>query len=252
MRETRERYELFYWPGIQGRGEFVRLLLEDRDAHYVDVARQPEAEGGGVRAIMHFLKGSEPGALPLAPPFLKAGDLVIAQTANILSFLAPRLGAVPDDEARRLEAQQIQLTIADFVSEIHDTHHPIAVGLYYEEQRQEAARRARQFVENRLPKFLGYLERVLERNTRNGQTWLLGDDCSYVDLSAFQVMAGLGYAFPNALKHLAPSLPRLSALRDRVAERPRLSAYLASPRRIPFNQHGLFRHYPELDRAEPA
>jgi glutathione S-transferase len=246
MPENSTRYELFYWPGIQGRGEFVRLLLEDRDADYVDVARLPEAEGG-VPAIMRFLKGTEPGALPLAPPFLKAGDLVIAQTANILSFLAPRLGAVPASEAARLEANQIQLTIADFVDEIHDTHHPIAVGLYYDDQKPEAARRSQQFIENRLPKFLGFLERVLERNTAAQQAWLVGQDCSYVDLSAFQVMEGLGYAFPKALKKVGPTLPLLGALRDRVAQRPRLSAYLASPRRIPFNQHGLFRHYPELD-----
>jgi len=247
MRVSNAAYELYYWPGIQGRGEFVRLLLEDRAADYVDVARLPDSQGGGVRAIMRFMKGTEPGALPLAPPFLKAGDLVIAQTANILSFLAPRLGAVPADEGARLEANQIQLTIADFVSEIHDTHHPIAVGLYYEDQKPEALRRARQFIENRLPKYLRYLERVLERNRASAGEWLVRDDCSYVDLSAFQLMEGLGYAFPNAMKALAPDVPRLTALRDRVARRPRLSAYLASARRIPFNQQGVFRHYPELD-----
>jgi glutathione S-transferase len=249
MSRSEAPYELYYWPGIQGRGEFVRLLLEDSGADYVDVARLPEAQGGGVRAIMRFLKGSEAGALPFAPPFLKAGELVIAQTANILSFLAPRLQAAPDYEAQRLDAHQIQLTIADFVSEIHDTHHPIAAGLYYDDQKPEAMRRSSQFVENRLPKYLGYLERVLERNKASEGTWLVGSDCTYVDLSAFQLVEGLTYAFPRALKAIAPDLPRLTALRDRVAKRPRLSAYLASARRIPFNEQGIFRHYPELDEG---
>jgi glutathione S-transferase len=249
MSQSSATYELYYWPGIQGRGEFVRLLLEDSGADYVDVARLPEAQGGGVRALLGFLKGSEPGALPFAPPFLKAGDLVVAQTANILSFLAPRLQAAPDYEAQRLDAHQIQLTIADFVSEIHDTHHPVGVGLYYDDQKPEALRRSAQFVENRIPKYLGYLEHVLERNTASKGSWLVGGDCTYVDLSAFQLVEGLGYAFPRALKAIAPSLPRLMALHERVAQRPRLSAYLASPRRIPFNEQGIFRHYPELDGA---
>ena len=247
MRAEDPRYELYYWPGIQGRGEFVRLLLEDREAPYVDVARLPEARGGGVRAVLRFLKGSEPGALPFAPPFLKVDELVVAQTANILAFLAPRLRAVPDDEGKRLEANQIQLTIADFAAEIHDTHHPIAAGLYYEDQKPEALRRAGQFVENRLPKFLGWLERLLERNAESRGAWLVGGDCTYVDLSAFQVVEGLRYAFPKAQRAQEEQLPRLTALHARVAARPALAAYLASPRRIPFNEQGIFRHYPELD-----
>lgn len=240
-------YELFYWPSIQGRGEFVRLALEEAGAHYLDVARLPASQGGGVPAIMRFLKGQEPGALPLAPPFLRVGDLVISQTANILSFLAPRLGLVPADEASRLEANQIQLTIADFVSEIHDVHHPIAVSLYYEDQREEARRRAGSLVKERMPKFLRWLEQILDRNARSQAQWLVGEDLTYVDLSAYQVMAGLTYAFPRALSRLERQLPLLRALHDRVAERPRIAAYLASPRRVPFNEHGIFRHYPELD-----
>jgi glutathione S-transferase len=251
MSDAGAPYELDYWPGIQGRGEFIRLLLEDRDAAYIDVARRPEKEGGGTKALLRFLQGHEPGAMPLAPPFLKCDDLVISQTANVLSFLAPRLGAVPDGEAARLEANQVQLTIADFAGETHDTHHPIAVALYYEDQKAEAQRRSALFIEHRMPKFLGWLEKLLERKQTSGDRWLIGAECSYVDLSAFQLLEGLGYAFPRALSALAPKLPHLFELRARVAGRPRLAAYLASERRLAFNQHGLFRHYPELD-ARPA
>jgi len=237
------RVELYYWPTIQGRGEFVRLLLEEAGADYVDVARAK----GGMAAMMRFLEGEEPGALPFAAPFVKVGDVVVSQTANILAFLAPRLGLVPADEALRAEASQIQLTIADFVDEIHDTHHPIAGSLYYEDQKKEAKRRARDFVKERMPKYLGWLEDVLARNRRSGGRWLVGRDLGYVDLSAFQVIEGLRYAFPNAMARLERRLPRLIALRDRVAARPRIAAYLASKRRLPFNQLGIFRRYPELD-----
>jgi glutathione S-transferase len=239
--------ELYYWDTIQGRGEFVRLLLEEAGADYVDVVRSK----GGMRAMMRFLEGKAPGALPFAPPFVKVGDAVVSQTANILAFLAPRLGLVPDDETRRAEASQIQLTIADFVGEIHDTHHPIAGGLYYEDQKKEAKRRARDFVEERLPKYLGWLEELLGRNTESEGRWLLGRDLSYVDLSAFQVLEGLRYAFPNALAKLERRIPRLVALHERVAARPRIAAYLASKRRLPFNQQGIFRKYPELDTPGP-
>jgi glutathione S-transferase len=237
-------YELYYWPGIQGRGEFIRLAFEDAGVAYADVARQPEREGGGVKALMRFLEGKETGLLPLAAPFLRYGDLVIAQTANILCFLGPRLGLVPADEASRLRAHQIALTIADLADESHDVHHPIAVSLYYHDQKPEAARRATHFVRERIPKFLGYLERLLERDGH-----LVGDAVSYVDLEAFQVVEGLRYAFPRSMVAIERALPRLVALHDRIGARPRLAAYLASDRRVPFNDHGLFRHYPELDVA---
>ncbi len=240
------RYELYYWPGIQGRGEFIRLAFEDAGADYVDVARQPESEGGGVQALMRFLNGDEQGALPFAPPFVRVEGLVFSQTANILACLAPELGLVKNDQATRAEANQIQLTIADLVTEAHDAHHPIGSGLYYEEQKPESLRRSHDFVHSRMPKFLGHLENVLERSAKSGGTWLLGN-FSYADLSAFQMLEGLNYAFPNALRALAAKLPQLAALRERVASRPRIAAYLASPRRIPFNEKGIFRHYPELD-----
>ncbi len=239
--------QLYYWPTIQGRGEFVRLLLEEAGADYEDVARTR----GGMAAMMRFLEGKERGALPFAAPFVRVGDAVVSQTANILAFLAPGLGLAPDGEALGAEASQIVLTLADFVGEIHDTHHPIAGGLHYEEQKKEAKRRAQDFVKERLPKYLGWLEDVLERNESSQGRWLVGRDLSYVDLAAFQVIEGLRYAFPRALARLEPKLPRLMALRDRVAARPRIATYLASKRRIPFNQMGIFRRYPELDAPAP-
>ena len=240
-------YELHYWPGIQGRGEFIRLALEDAGADYVDVARRPEAEGGGIPALMRALEGSLGGFLPFAPPILKSGDLVIAQTANILAYLGPKLGLVGDDEASRLATHQVQLTITDLAAEVHDTHHPIASGLYYADQKPEALRRSQVFVAERMPKYLGYFEKLLAKNAASSGKAVVGAQVSYADLSLFQVMSGLHYAFPNAMKALAPKLPHLHALRDEVAKRPKLTAYLSSPRRVPFNEHGLFRHYPELD-----
>jgi glutathione S-transferase len=229
------RYELYYWPGIQGRGEFVRLALEDAGADYVDVARRPR----GMAAMMRAMRDPAMNQPPFAPPFLCAGKLLIAQTANILLFLGPRLGLAPKSEAGRLWIHQLQLTIADWLVEVHDVHHPVGSGLYYEDQKREAKRRAADFRKNRLPKFLGYFETVLERDPRRA--------VSYADLSLFQVIEGLRYAFPLAMKKHEPRHPRVLELHERVARRPRLAKYLASKRRIPFNRQGLFRHYPELD-----
>jgi glutathione S-transferase len=237
------RYELYYWPEIQGRGEFVRLALEDAGADYVDVGRLPKR---GMAAMMRFMESRSTEHPPFAPPFLKAGKLVIAQTANILFYLGPRLRLAPRDEASRLWAHQLQLTIADWVGEVHDTHHPISGGLYYEEQKREAKRRAADFRDNRLPKFLGYFERILKRAPKKSG-YFFGKAVSYVDLSVFQMIAGLRYAFPRRMAKLEFKYPRVVALHDSVAARPRLAAYLSSPRRLPFNQEGIFRHYPELD-----
>ena len=240
-------YQLYYWPTIQGRGEFVRLVLEEAGARYADVARG-SGPGAGVAALMRFLDGRSVRRPPFAPPFLKAGRLVIGQTANILRFLGSRHGLVPKDEAAQLWTNELQLTIADFVAEIHDTHHPVAAGLYYEDQKREARRRADDFLKNRAPKFLGYFERVLSRNARSDR-YLVGTKLTYVDVSLFQVIAGLSYAFPRAVARAAPKYRRVFALHARVQERPRIAAYLASPRRIPFNQEGIFRHYVELDAS---
>lgn len=239
------RYELYYWPGIQGRGEFVRLALEEAGADYVDVARL-RGRGQGVAAMLRFMDGAAGKHPPFAPPFLKAGSLVIAQTANILQYLGPRLGLVGRSEPARLWAHQLQLTVADFVAEIHDVHHPIASSLYYHQQKTEARRRARHFTTERLPKFLGYFERVLAANS-GGPGYMIGRALTYVDLSMFQLVAGLRYAFPDTMKRQARHHPGLLALHDRVAARPNIAAYLASERRIPFNEEGIFRHYPELD-----
>jgi glutathione S-transferase len=237
------RYELYYWPSIQGRGEFVRLALEDAGAEYDDVARRPK----GMAAMMKMMENRAVEHPPFAPPFLKAGKLVIAQTANILFYLGPPLDLVPKNEASRLWAHQLQLTVSDWVAEAHDTHHPIAGNLYYEDQRDEAKRRAADFTADRIPKYLGYFERMLKRNSK-GDGYLLGRKASYVDLSLFQMIDGLRYAFPRAMARLERKHPLSIALHDRVAVRPRLAAaYLASERRIPFNQEGIFRHYPELD-----
>jgi glutathione S-transferase len=237
--------ELFYWPGIPGRGEFVRLALEDAGAPYVDAVRKRKK---GLDELLFFLGGERDGALPFAPPFVRVGDAVVSQTANVLAFLAPRLGLVPAGTALRAEASQIQLTLCDFVDEIHDTHHPIAGSLYYEDQKAPAKRRSRIFVDERIPRYVGWLEQVLERNTKSRGQWLVGRDCTYTDLSVFQIVAGLRYAFPKAMGGIESDYPRVIALHDRVAARPRVAAYLRSKRRLPFNQMGVFRHYPELDR----
>jgi glutathione S-transferase len=236
------RYELYYWSSIQGRGEFVRLALEEAGADYVDVARQP----GGEAEMRRLLDGEDAARPPFAPPFLKAGALLIGQTANILLYLGAHDGLAPVAEGGRLWAHQLQLTIADLVDEAHDTHHPIASSLYYEDQRQEALARATDFRQSRMPKYLGYFEQVLARNDSRGGH-LIGARLSYPDLSLFQVVAGLRFAFPRAMAGLEPKYPRVVELHDQVAARPRTAAYLASDRRIPFNQHGIFRHYPELD-----
>jgi len=238
------RYELYYWPGIQGRGEFVRLAFEDAGVPYVDVGRLSPPRGG-VPALLKYLRGQPGVNLPFAPPFLKVGRLLIAQTANILHYLGPRLGLIGRSEAERLFAHQLQLTIADVVAEAHDTHHPIASGLYYEDQRTEARRNAAHFVSDRMPKYLGYFERVLERSP--GGRHPVGRRFTYVDLSLFQLLDGLAYAFPNGFARRTRTIPRLLALRASVARRPRLAAYLASPRRLPHSEEGIFRRYPELD-----
>lgn len=240
------RYELYYWPSIPGRGEFVRLALEETGADYVDVARESSRDGAGVPAMLRLLDGRAVARPPFAPPFLRAGKVIIGQTANILLFLGPRHRLAPAAEAGRLWVHQLQLTLADLVAEVHDTHHPISSELYYEDQHQEARRRAALFLTARAPKYLGYFERVLERNPA-GDGHLVGARLSYADLSLFQVVAGLRYAFPRAMARLERKCQRVVALHDRIAGRSRIRAYLGSPRRLAFNEQGIFRHYPELD-----
>jgi glutathione S-transferase len=240
------QYRLYYWPSIQGRGEFVRLALEEAGADYVDVARE-SGKGMGVAAMMKFLDPKRVHHAPFAPPFLQAGRLIVGQTANILLFLGPRHGLAPKSEEGRLWTHQLQLTIADFVAEAHDTHHPIGVDFYYEDQKDEARRRAEDFRSARIPKFLGYFERILARSPK--QRFLAGSKLTYADLSLFQILAGLKYAFPRAMAGSTRRYKRLAALSQLVQERPRIARYLASERRIPFNEEGIFRHYPEWDES---
>ena len=233
-------YKLYYWPSIQGRGEYVRLALEEAGADYADVARR----SAGMAAMMRLMESARAKQPPFAPPFLKAGKEIIAQTANILLYLGGRHALAPAGEAGRLWAHQLQLTVTDFVAEVHDTHHPIATDLYYEDQRREAKLRAKHFRQSRIPKYLGYFEEVLKRN---GGRYLIGGRLTYPDLSMFQLVEGMRYAFPKAMKKVEKKIPLLAALHERVADRPRIATYLASDRRIPFNEDGIFRNYPALD-----
>jgi len=239
-------YELHYWPTIEGRGEFVRLALEAAGAPYVDVARGAEAAGLGLPAMLRCLHDSTQPHPPFAPPFLKDGGVWVGQTAAILQYLAPALKLVARSEQARVWTQQIQLTIADMVTEAHDTHHPVGVGLYYEDQKPEARRRATEFCTARMPKFLAWFETILARNPA-GSRHLVGGRLSYADLSLFQLVEGLRYAFPIAAERALAAAPGVMALRDRVVALPKVAAYLRSERRIPFNEQGIFRHYPELD-----
>lgn len=242
-------YELYYWDGIQGRGEFVRLALEEAGADYVDICRGPASKGQGTRAMLAIMDNKSEPNIPFAPPFLKDGDLTISHVANILMYLGPTLGLAPRDEAQRHELNALQLTVTDFVAEVHDTHHPIATSKYYEEQKEEAKARSAEFIDNRIPKYLGYFESVLQRNP-HGPAHIFGNGLTYVDLSLFQIYEGLRYAFPRATTHLADRYPHLASLRAAVMKRPNIARYLQSDRRIPFNEDGIFRHYPELDRSD--
>lgn len=234
------RYQLYYWPSIQGRGEYVRLALEDAGADYDDVARGKR----GMDAMMRMMEPGK-GTPPFAPPFLKAGKLVIGQTANILLYLGGRHSLAPKSEPGRLWVHQLQLTIADLVLEIHDTHHPLGPSLYYEDQKAPAKKRTAEFWKERVPKYLGYFEDLVGAN---GGAFVTGRRATYADLSLFQIVEGLRYAFPKSMRAFERKIPRLVELRDRVAERPNIKAYLSSERRIPFNEEGIFRRYKALDR----
>ena len=241
-------YQLYYWPGLPGRGEFVRLVLEQAGAAYEDVTRRPAEQGGGAAAVLAQLKAEGPGLRPLAPPVLVAGELRLAQMPNICAYLGAEHGLAPSDSRGAAEAMQLQLTAADLIAEIHDTHHPVGKSKYYEEQKSEALLYSRAFVDLRMPKFLAYFELVLQQN---GGQRLVGDGLSYVDLTLAQILRGLDYAFPKALAHYRETIPGLLALRERVDALPAIAAYRASSRCIDFCEHGIFRAYPELN-LEPA
>jgi glutathione S-transferase len=232
------RYELYYWPSIQGRGEYVRLALEEAEADYTDVARGPR----GVAAMMKMMEAK--ATPPFAPPFLKAGARVVGQTANILFYLGSRHGLAPKADPGQLWLHQLQLTVTDFVLEVHDTHHPLGPSMYYEDQKAPAKKRTEEFWNERVPKFMGYFERLLKDN---GGAYVTGRRLTYIDLSMFQLVEGLRYAFPNRMKAFERKIPGLVELRDKVAARPNIKAYLESERRIAFNTDGIFRYYKALD-----
>ncbi|MGO7181155.1 glutathione S-transferase [Rhizobium brockwellii] len=238
-------YELYYWDGIQGRGEFVRLALEEAGADYIDITRQ-SGRGRGTGAMFEIMESENEPHIPFAPPFLKDGDLIIPHVANILFYLGLKLGLAPENEGLRYVVNGLQLTVTDFVAEVHDTHHPIDMSLYYEDQKQEAKARSAAFIRDRIPKFLGYFERVLQQNPK-GPDHIVGDALTYVDLSLFQVIEGLTYAFPKAMANHKAEYPALLALHDAVAKRPNIARYLKSSRRLGFSEEGIFRHYPALD-----
>ncbi len=243
-----ERYELYYWPMLPGRGELIRLLLEDLGLEYVDVARRPPEAGGGFECMIPFYEGRASGEAVFAPPVLKIGERQIAQTGAICHFLGCRHGRAPRDDLERARALQLNLTIIDLITEVHDTHHPLSKSLYYEDQREAAKVNARHFLGDRVPKFFSFFERAF--NDSPGD-WFFADGATYVDLSMFQLVEGLTYAFPRSLPPIIENrAPSLLELRARVAARPRVAAYLASDRRIAFNEDGIFRRYPELDVVE--
>jgi glutathione S-transferase len=231
-------YKLWYWPSIQGRGEFVRLALEGAEIPYEDCARSVGEEG-----LMADLN-DRTGRTPFAPPYLELDGLVIAQVANILMYLGERHGLAPSTMADRLWLNQLQLTIADLVAEVHNVHHPVAMMDYYDDQKPEAARAAKQFREERLPKYLGHFEDAAQANPGD---WLIDHKWSYADTSLFQLVEGLRYMFPKRMKTIEPDYPNLIRLHDQVAELPGIKAYLKSDRRLAFNTDGIFRAYPELD-----
>jgi glutathione S-transferase len=241
-------YELHYWPGIQGRGEFVRLALEAAGAAYVEVARGSGSAAPSTDTLLALMRDAKTQHPPFAPPILVDGPVVVAQTAVILQYLGPTLRLVPRNERLSLWTQQIQLTIADAVTEAHDTHHPIASALHYEEQMPEARRRAAVFCKDRIPKYMQWFEQIVQRNSA-GPRHLVGGKLSYADLSLFQLVEGLSYAFPTATAKVLVSTPAVVQLHARVAALPKVSAYLRSERRVPFNEQGIFRRYPELDIA---
>jgi glutathione S-transferase len=238
-------YDLWYWPGIQGRGEFVRVFMEAAGISYRDRARQADAQ-----ALVEDMEAREDGEgfAPYAPPYLVARDgeneFTIAHVAHILTWLTENHDLGSGDLQTDLHLIQLQLTITDVVAEAHDTHHPLGGSLYYEDQKQAAATRAKGFREERIPKYFDHFETALAVNPG---PFCRADRFGHVDTSLFQLVEGLRYAFPRRMAQIESDYPRIFACRDAVAELPGIAAYRQSERRIPFNEDGIFRHYPELD-----
>jgi len=239
-------YELYYWPFIPGRGEPVRLTFAFGGVAYRDVAREAPSPKEGAEILVSFNEGERSEGHPFAPPYLivdEDGERTLHwQSAHLCDLVARREGLV--DEANASYAASLVLTLADLMDEAHDTHHPLATGLYYEEQKDAAKVRAGYFWENRIPKYLGFFE----HHASDAGT-LVGEATSHVDAIAWHVLEGLHYAFPKAMASYAGRWPKLEALRACVPQHPSLGAYIASDDRMAFNEQGIFRRYPELDDA---
>ncbi|KAG4413990.1 hypothetical protein IFR04_012857 [Cadophora malorum] len=250
--EDNTPYELIYWPGLPGRGEHIRLAFEESGIPYTDSAFDPKCMDLVLSHISPENHGDSLNPPICAPPILKHGSLIINQTPNILLYLGPKLGLVPtaeEDEGGVYHVNQLTLTALDGLSnEVHDVHHPVDTGLYYEDQKEEAKRKADGYLKNRLPKFLGYFERVLGGEASKGGEWLYGGRLTYADLVLFQCVDGIKEAFPNAMKRIENEgkFSKVFALHKRVEERPNIKDYLASNRRQAYGM-GIYRHYPELD-----
>jgi glutathione S-transferase len=242
--ETKAPYDLWYWPGIQGRGEFVWLFLAAADIRWRDRARDADAQA----LVEDMEERAENGFAPYAPPYLveRETDFAIAQVAHIVTWLSEKHGRSTGDAATDLHLVQLQLTITDIVAEVHDVHHPIAGSLYYDDQKDAAKIAAEKFREERIPKYFDHFEQAL--GVMDGP-FMAGESWSHVDTSLFQLIEGLRYAFPQRMKAIEADYPRLFACRDAVAEIEGVARYLDSERRIAFNEDGIFRHYPELDAA---
>ncbi len=235
------RYGLWYWPDIEGRGEFVRLPLEAAGVDYVECAREHCVE-----TLVADMERHAAARGPFAPPYLELDGILIAQVANILLFLGDHhhFGAV--NIADRFWLNQLQLTVADMVAEVHNVHHPLDVSLAYEEQKDAALKAAAAFREDRIPKFLDYFEHAAKASPGE---WLIDHRWTYVDTSLFQLVEGLRYMFPKRMATIEAEYPAVVRVHDLVADLPGIRAYRKSDRRLPFNEQGIFRHYPELDAA---
>ncbi|KAM0264933.1 hypothetical protein ACHAQJ_000449 [Trichoderma viride] len=252
IKRVKTEYELIYWPGIPGRGEVVRLLFEETGTPYTDTAKGKKA----VPTLLSYTAaknvGDETNPPLFAPPVLKHGDLVINQLPNILLYLAPKLGLAPTSGDGVYHLNEIALTILDgFLNEVHETHHPIDTAQYYEVQKEEAKKRSKAFREERLPKFLGYVQRVLDGKRSGEGGWLYGGELTYVDLVLFQCLDGTKYAFPKAVEKFREGgeYDGVFKLYDAVKERPNIKAYLESERRVAYAD-GIWRHYPELEEDD--
>ncbi|EUC40760.1 hypothetical protein COCMIDRAFT_9410 [Bipolaris oryzae ATCC 44560] len=252
---THPPYELLYWPGIPGRGEFIRLAFEAAGVSYKDPANEPD--GPGAKVVASLTSGADGNPPVFAPPALKVpgegkdgAPLLIYQTPAILSYLGDRLGLAGEDEVDKMTALSHTLTALDLNNETHDTHHPVAVAQYYEDQKDEALKKATDFRENRIPKFFSFFERVLKANEAQGEgKFLVGSKLTYADTTLWHVLSGLKFAYPNELKVREKDYPLLfGSFYESVAQAKGVKEYLESDRRLPFSM-GIFRHYPELDRS---